>query len=322
MAVISDPAFATDADVSGTISVGSMRGSVDGTAKWRRDASATTTHLQVSGFDQVSDTIRIGDQAWARKSPGPWLVSPVEAGGLRPQLDAVIDVGVESHAGRSLHHLQPRGGSALSAADLGFETEGAKDPRFTLDAYATDDGAPAVLEITGAWQQVTTGGSLPVDLAITYTLRPPVATIEPPEDVWQTHVSKGFDYSMAMPAGWKVASSKTKDAYGFQGADYIYVAPQALQKGTKLAGFVKALKDAYEKQFGADPATDEPTTLGGLSAQRLTYRLTGDSGQEVTVSDYAAVHGGKGWEVFLVTSGGSEDVALFETFVVTFAFTD
>ena len=57
-------------------------------------------------------------------------------------------------------------------------------------------------------------------------------------------------------------------------------------------------------------------------ATRLVYQFTNDQGQDVTFVDDITVRDRTGWEVFLVTAGGAEDIPIFDQFVATFGFTD
>ena len=42
----------------------------------------------------------------------------------------------------------------------------------------------------------------------------------------------------------------------------------------------------------------------------------------MTFVDDVTVRGRTGWEVFLVTAGGAEDIPIFDAFAASFAFTD
>ena len=126
---------------------------------------------------------------------------------------------------------------------------------------------------------------------------------------------------MAHPADWTVEASATEDAYAIDGQPYVYVAAQAVDAGSTLESFADSLKAFYKDDFGA-PTSDVAASLGGQPADRLVFQFVNDQGQDVTLVDDVTVRGRTGWEVFLVTAGGASDIAVFDQFVATFAFTD
>ncbi len=325
LAAITDPGFEADMEISGTVTIAGTEGTITGFGTVSGAGSATSITLSIAGRDQINESIEIGDEGWARRAPGPWLVDPPSKSSMRAFLEAMtgaVDLGVVDLDGTSFHHLQPAGGNELTPEAAGFDVEGARDAAFTIDFYATDDGTPAIIALGGAWTQTADGQDVTVEVGAAYTLTPFTGLLEPPTDVWEFHASKAFDYRMAHPAEWTVKASKSQDTYGVGGQGYVYVAPQAVAKGTKLAGFVAALRKSYKRDFGVDPIIDEPTSLAGAAAHRLVYRFTNADDVEVTIADVVTVHAGKGWEVFLASSGGDEDVAFFEIFTATFEFTD
>jgi hypothetical protein len=321
---ITDPTFSASATVAGTLSIGGVEGTISGVAQFDGSASSSSTTLSIGGQEQVSESVKIGDQAWERQSPGPWLAKPASdrsIGSTLAGLTSAVDLGVETIEGQALHHLQPAGGGEISPEVLGFDVEGASDPVFTIDFYATDDGTPVIIAFGGAWTQTSDDGDLAIEMGFAYALGEPSGTVTAPTDVWEIHASKPFKYQMARPADWVVKPSKTQDVYTVGDQPYVYVVPQEVPAGMRLDGFTEAIKADYQSQFG-DPDEDVAATLGGEAAQRLIYRFTNEDDTAVTVADYLTVYQGQGWEVFIATGGGDEDVRFFETFVATFEFTD
>jgi hypothetical protein len=126
---------------------------------------------------------------------------------------------------------------------------------------------------------------------------------------------------MAHPAEWTVESAKTQDAYLLDGQPYVYVAPEPKAGSMTTAQFATALKKTYKAQFGA-PTSEADTRLGGQPAKRMIFEFKNESGQDVTLVDDVTVRDGTGWEVFVATTGGREDIPIFDQFVSTFRFTD
>ena len=327
--IVSAEEFSGKASMTGTVKSGTVEGEVTGTFVGDADDSSSTTTITVATFTQVTDKVSVDDKRWTRTSPGPWLEDPAKPAGASNKsladtlrgLGAVVDLGVKSQGGQQLHHLQPTGGNKLTAEEVGFDVNGATDGQFTLDFYADEDGTPVIMEITGSWTQERGGASIPTSVAIEYAFsdvgEPQV--ISAPDDVWVRYTSD-LGYTMAHPPDWTVDSKKNQDAYLLNDQGYVYVAVTPYKGST--AKFATELKASYKKPFKGDPESQAPTQLGGQPAVRLIYQYRNDEDQDVTIADDVISRDGIGWEVFLATAGGPEDIAVFDQFAATFQFTD
>jgi len=321
--------FSAAATISGTLTVGPLEGTIDGEAAFSGgDSSMTMSITAGTTFKQETETISIGDASWSRQAPGPWLENP-PASASKPSLgeflgalSSVTVVGIETRNGKQVHHLRMSSGSDVPCASIGFDSETAKDATCTMDFYATDTGTPAVLAVTGEWTQVSGGVEVPTKMTfdIAFSDVGKSQTITEPTDVWVRYTSANLPYSMAHPADWTVKSTKTEDTYLLNGQGYVYVGVTPFTGST--AKFVDALKASYKKPFGGDPVSQTATTLGGVPAVRLIYQFTNDAAQDVTVADDVVSRDGTGWEVYLATGGGPEDVGVFDQFVATFQFAE
>jgi hypothetical protein len=327
--IIAAPDFSARADIDGTVSFGTAAGQLTGDAIFAGPSSRLTMTIDLGGTTEQTESVSIGAKHWDRDSPGPWLAGPdvdPSQGSLSGMLETIAsaeDLGVVDKDGRQLHHLRPTGGGSISPAAIGFDLEGATDVAFTMDFFATDDGTPAIIGINGSWTQTEGDAAVPIDIDFEFALSE-VGTphaVSPPDDVWTVNRSKAFAYTMAHPPTWTVESSKTEDAYAIDGQPYVYVAPQKLAKSLSVSEFVASLQEFYQDDFGK-PTSQVATTVGGQPGVRLVYEFTNDQGQDVTFVDDITVRGRTGWEVFLVTAGGAEDIPIFDQFVATFAFTD
>jgi len=324
------PDFSATAVVTGQLMVGPVEGQITGDAVFSGPNSSVSLSITAGTFKQTTDSISVGTSSWSRKSPGPWLEDPTKPSGstdtsigdVLKSIISVEDLGIETRAARQLHHLRSSSGNAIPPAVFGVDTATAREAKFTLDFYATDDGTPAVMAIAGTWTQLSGGAEVPTrmtfDIAFDDIGEP--QTITPPDDVWVRYTSKNLDYTMAHPADWTVESTKEKDSYLLNGQGYVYVAVTPFKGST--AKFVTALEASYKTPFGGDPKSETPTNLGGVAAVRLIYEYTNEQAQGVTIADDIVSRDGSGWEVFLATGGGSEDIKVFDQFVATFAFTD
>ena len=327
--IIGAPDFSARADIAGTVSFGTTAGQLTGDAVFAGPSSSLTMEIDLGGTTQETASVTVGSKHWERDSPGPWLAGPdadPSQGSLTGMLEAIAsaeDLGVVAKDGRQLHHLRPTDGGSISPAAVGFDVEGATDVAFAMDFLATDDGTPAIIGIDGSWTQTEGDAAVPVAIDFEFALSE-VGTphsVSPPDDVWTVNRSKTFPYTMAHPATWTVESSKTEDAYAIDGQPYVYVAPQKLAKALAVDDFVASLQAFYQDDFGK-PTSQVATTLGGQPAVRMIYAFTNAQGQDVTFVDEVTVRGRTGWEVFLVTAGGADDIPIFDQFVATFAFTD
>lgn len=327
---IAMPDFSATAKITGSMTVGAIEGRITGDGVMDSGDSSSTMTIDLGTFKQETGTVRVGAKSWSRRSPGPWLEDPAKPAGSEGttitdfllSVASVEDLGLETRGGRQLHHLRSKAGQEIPCAALGFASDTAKDAECTLDLYATADGTPAIMAIAGGWKQVSGGVEVPATMTFELAfddIGEPQA-IEPPDDVWVRHTSTALGYTMARPADWTVEPAEDKDTYQVNGQPYIYVAVTPFKGST--AKFAAALKASYKEPFGGDPASETPTNLGGAAGVRLIYRYTTEQGQEMTLVDDAISRDGSGWEVFLVTDGGPEDIEVFDTFVATFAYVD
>jgi hypothetical protein len=327
---MNDPAFSATADISGTMSVGPIKGTITGDAVFSAGDSSMNMAIDLDVLKQTTSQIHVDDKRWSKKEPGPWLEDPKPApgsadtsiGSILRSLVKVTDLGVVTKNGASLHHLKFAGGDSVSGSMVGLDPASTKGAEFSLDFYAHPDGTPAVMSMAGSWTQVNGAAELPatMDMDIAFKDVGKPQTIKPPTDVWVVYTSKAKGYSMAHPADWKVTSTKSEDTYAIDGQGYVYVAPTAYKGST--AKFAADLKASYTKTFKGAPASESPKQLGGVPAIRLIYEFTNDAGQDVTVADDVVSRDGTGWEVYLATGGGQEDISIFDAFVSTFTFTE
>jgi hypothetical protein len=289
------------------------------------DSSDTVT-IKTSSTSEVTSSISVGPTTWSRQDPGPWLEDPTPA---KPKKDLddylraltkVVDLGIETQNGQRLHHLQAAAGNAIAPEFIGFASgTNGKDGAFTVDFYATNDGTPALVVLDGTWTYVNGDAEAPAsttyEVALTDVGKP--QAIAPPTDVWiRYHSTKG--YTMAHPANSNVSAAKDKDTFDLGARAHVYVAITAYKGST--TGFATALKVSYRKPFGGDPTSETQRTLGGQPAIRLAYQYRNAGGQVSYIIDDVTTRGGQGWEVFLLTTGGTDDVATFNQFAATFTF--
>ena len=325
--IITDPAFSGKATLTGTMTIGDIKGDLSGIYAGDADSSESTLTIKAGTFAQTQDKVGTGGKNWTRVTPGPWLEdlpkgtpSKSFAETLRG-VGAVVDLGVETHVGKQLHHLKPKAAGALTADQVGFDVGDATDAAFGMEFYATDDGTPASMILTGSWTQGTgtSAAKTTVEAEYVFTATGTPHTVAPPTDVWVRYTSKAHGYTMAHPADWTVKAAAFIDTYSVDGVPYVYVA-LGPYKGT-TASLVATLKKNYTKDLGVGPTSEAPTRLGGQPAVRLTFDAKNDAGADVNLIDDITTRSGTGWEVYLISQTDPQNVVIFDQFVSTFAFT-
>lgn len=316
--------------VAGTLTAGDGSGEVTGRFEFDGRDSRSERSVTVAGVTTATERIERLGEAWQRTLPGPWLaVDPPAAGRTLAEvlqsIDAVEDVGVESRDGRSLHRLRPR---ALTVPPAAVALDPAiTDPQISIEFLVEPDGTPVVMVVAASWTQAAAGTPVAhaMDLAYTFEEWGTGVAIRPPDDVWVVHTSEDLGYSMAYPDGWTVTRTNGQDAFGRDGAGFVYVAPQTLKSPLTTEQFRDAVVEASKAELGGAPEAVAPTRLGGQAAWRTTHHTKDASGTSILLVDYLTVRGSVGWEIYLVTLAGDteeRDLAFLEAFIASFAFTD
>src|SRR4051812_47029477 len=170
---ITDPKFSAKADISGTMSVGPIDGTISGKGAFGGRDSSMDLVIDLDVVKQSTSQITVGDKKWTKKDPGPWLLDPngatpsssLSVGKILQSLVDVSDLGVVTKNGRSLHHLKVAGADAVSGAMFGLDSSATKDADFSLELYADAAGVPAVMSMSGSWTQVGGDKELPATMA-------------------------------------------------------------------------------------------------------------------------------------------------------------
>ena len=313
---------------TGTAAIGEVEAALSGTLGLSGEDTTSTFTMDIGGAKQTQEGVRIGTQRWAREGGGPWVLDPEPADPAKTMsayltgLTSVEDKGVETKAGRELHHLVPPASSQPSPEVFGLPSS-VKDATITVDFWAEADGTPAIWTIAASWTQGDASSPMTLTMDVDLAGLGTALTISPPADAWTGFASKRFGYSMAYAPGWSVEEQEGVDTYLLEGTPYIYVSPQDLAAGYTLDRFHDDLVAYYEaNDLKATPVADEDYAIDGNPARVLTYRFTNTSGTAVFLVDAITVHDGTGWEIYLAQeqSGEEEARAFFDSMVSTFSF--
>ena len=329
LAIVGDDGLDGRIEMTGTMELGitaEISGSIDSADGNSRMEFTTTFGSNTTTVETVS----VDDVVYTRTTGGPWLLSDSTGGSsggtdfsdwLR-SLKSVEDLGVVTKNGQALHHLKPDK-PVPDTAFLGASADQAKNPSFTIEMYAEDDGTPALFTIEGTWTQPVNGQDINVEMAMdmTFTRLGAGATVRAPTDVWTSYDSP-LGYTMAHPEAFTVANRDGYDAY-LKGSDewfYVTLWPEA--KGLSADGYRDYVIESYTPDYGQPAIAPSQTVLAGEPGWAVAWQYTLENGDSIIVHDVLAMHADVGWEVTLVTFPEVEgdDLELLNMAIKTFSY--
>ena len=330
LAILTSPTFSAEMSLKGTVRVNGISYPISGTASVNGPDHVDSMTIGYTTAPQTSRSMTVGGVTYLDRS-GRWFEKPATAGpttgGLSAALKAilgVVDVGVTTRDGRPLHHLAPPAGTLIPVSALGI-ADGSAKGTVTIDFYATEAGTPVAMVIAASWAQTSGSISEPVDMQVEYEFSQigSQLVITAPSDVWTTHTSKSFGYTMAYPSDWEVKASKNKrrsDLY-LNADDTVVLAGSVTIGGTSLNTEVSHFVADEKQHFKATVSSNTPAKLGGLRARRVVYTEVYKGQREWDVAVFA-VRGNKLWILGYssFTKLTEDDLETFGTFVETFTF--
>jgi hypothetical protein len=175
----SDPNFQAEGPITGSMTArnGSiaLEMTLSGHARFKGGDSAMAMTMAVSGtasnlaigtIASSSETVAVGDWKYERTNGGPWHRSARDESGdaFEASLDragGLVDKGIESHYGRSLHRLEPRDTAAIPPDAIGLGAgQGYSDVKMTVTFWAEADGTPAGLVFDGTFETTSDGTTM------------------------------------------------------------------------------------------------------------------------------------------------------------------
>jgi hypothetical protein len=283
----------------------------------------TTQGTHVAGLTYKQDGYGPWLQSLAGSTAGP---APADLGSVLTQIGAVQDVGIETVAGRRLHHLRPPGGVSIPPSAMGITDPKVVDPQATLELYAEDDGTLPAMTMTMTWIQATgatttVAARMVMDFAFSNVGG--VVTVTAPADVWQVFKSKRLPYTMAYPGDW--ATPPESDGDFFRTADdsaEVWIYASTVSKTMTQREWALDLATAVSRNLGLRSDGGFGVDVGGVTTSAAEYH--GKIDQQATFFMVVPVlHGGKGYEIQWYSTPGYEtiDIAKFKTFLASFGFT-
>ena len=322
-------------DLSGTVTVGDIEGTVSGRVDVVGSDVHSLTVIEIPGAPiQENEFLRVDGVTYGRSENGNWVELDTDGSPATrdPITAALADaaalevVGTEEHDGETLHRIESTSGADISPADLGITSSDITEFEAEVAFLAEDDGTLAGIIFVAAWLQGTQGEPIPAEMELTFLAADRVATIEAPEEVWMRYESAEFGYRMDHPADWDVVHQPAEGE--FSPFD-LYLGPVDAEiqvyhypdTGGALSNeWFRASADLLTER-GVNPELAETMTLSnGLEVQIFTGTSTEEAG--TFFFQQAVIFGGaQAWDLDWYSELGSEaeDQDLFVDFVLSVA---
>lgn len=282
LAIFTNPRFAANATITGTIEVGAVSYPVSGAYDIRGTDNRQSLTVAIPNASQVTESVTTAGITYVQKG-SLWYVKPAAttpatgnaslASAMRSIL-AVTDVGIETRKGQDLHHLQPP-----STAVIPVSAFGASDPtgdgKVTIDFYVRDDGTPVVMSLALTWTQVSGATRTPAAMALDFEFSNVGGSIviSAPKQVWKTFTSKRYGYSIAYPDDWEVTPSKKKDKVDlfFSAEDTGVAVVRYPTRGITLNEIVSGYRSYLKKESKAKVVSNMAVTVDSVKARQLEW---------------------------------------------------
>jgi hypothetical protein len=300
------------------------------TGRGELTTDASRFEVGVESREGRYETVEISVQEgrFTSHNGGPFLRAQPVADGDDMSLAAflrgigrLVPAGTETRDGRLLHRLLPAAGTVIPPSALGLTGPGLKDFRADLEIYADADGTPVELAFDARWREPPGTGDQPSRLRVSYHLNhlDEPLTVRRPAEVWITHVSKRWHYTVAYPEEWEIDEMDDGDSFlGPDGSEvFIWTAADAGSLNTWVTDSILF----YQDEFGQRPESNEPVTIAGQDARLLSYHA--DIEESPTfVMDALVVHEGRGYDLEWYSVPGNEaaDRQTFQEMLSTFGF--
>ena len=274
--------FTAKVKIEGQMTVGSTTYGCTGSGEIDGPDSHQVLTVAGAGVSDRSETLTVAGAKYVKR--GELWFDETEASqaagrgsfgsALRSALD-VVDAGVETRNGRSLHHLTQRTKTPIPVTAIGIDDpEG--DGTLTIDFYVDEDGTPVIMAMVAEWTAVNGSSPTPTRMSIDFSFADVggKVVIEPPDQAWSTFTSKRFGYTVAYPADWETEQSAgKKDPDALLSADlaavYVYRYPrQGYTLNASTSSYIDALKHGKTK---GKITSNTATTVGGVRARRLEW---------------------------------------------------
>jgi hypothetical protein len=327
VAVVTDPAFAATADVTGTRTIGGTTTTTTGTlalsgSSWHLVRTATTGKAR-----STVEASSIGGTGYV-KAGAEWFEASDAAGsGLVAAVlgtsGPIVDAGTETVDGAILHRLAIDAPDALAPA-LGLAAAGTSRVAGTVDVWVQDDGTPVRARLAATWSQKVSGkatkGSSVLDLAFSGVGQ--AVAIAQPAETWAWFTSKRYGYRLGHPSDWEAVPGPK----GF--LDSIYSTGDATVYANRFKSYGFGLA-RVNKELRADPSgftgfkkvkilSGAAARLGALPARRVVITGTYKSKRYWWIVYFAVKGPWVHWVEYRTTAAPTpDDLAMAARFAAT-----
>lgn len=338
-AIVESPAFSVEAVITGTIAVGQGEGTIAGSLTSGASANHLVMEITLPGqTSQVTETILVGGRTYDREGD-LWFEGGAQSGNdafltALGDLDSLREAGPVVRHGEQLHRLVTGRGADLDAASLGFTDASVTGFEADVEFFAADDGTPAGLALSAAWEQDVNGTPMDATMTLDYTFtsvgRP--VDIAAPEEVWVRFTSDEFGYRMAYPATWDFVHVP---AEGEAAATDAFLAPTMtgpvptevdiyhypdLEAGIPPNAWFRESVVVLEERWGTALETSDAIEVNGIDARLFTLHGTDGDGNAAYFQEVALFAGTAAWDIDWYSAPGTEaaDRELLLTMLSTF----
>jgi len=335
---LSSPGFEARSDVSGTITLGAVEGTIEGEYLFSRGDYSSSLLLEIAGVSQQQNELSVDGERFTSSDDGPWVRQDAQpdAGAQEETLTEVLagiqsleDAGEIEKFGRTLRQLVAADPVDLDASSLGLTDPSISDVAGAMEFYAEGDGTPAGFSIQVTWSQaVQSGTSVEAEMVLDFEFTDLDGPIEiaRPEFVWIRFTEADAGFTVAYPEDWTFEQAfATALVTAPDGSGYFvvaYVTP--LPEYRSQTGFAEDSMAQF-LALGATVVSTEPYQVGSDAGVLVAYRDAFDDPNSY-VLNLPLYHGGLGFDVQIaaIAAPGNEQLVrnAFDTFMSTFAFTD
>lgn len=317
---IIDPQFEGAGQISGTMTIGNLEGSISGTMQMDGKDSTSEMTIDIPNvLNSTTATIKHDGNEYTSTDGGPWFQAenPAADSGLAATIGVAAmtarDSGIVTIQGQQLHHMVPGNAGTITAADLGMTDPSMADAKGTLDFYARDDGSLAVMSVGLEWTVDSGGTPIPSAMTLDFAFdENPTVSIAPPDEIWAKYTSKQHAYTIGYPADWQLIEAKSDDEADVFGYDSTQFAIGLRERQPKAASDrLDAYVRAFLKATPNKPEVNEATSAAGEDAWRIAYHDT-VNGEELYFVFTLLIEGRNGYQVAFVGPKGYEsDIVAF-----------
>jgi len=338
-AIVGSPAFAVEAEITGSIEIGQGEGTIGGSMTSGANANHLVLEITMPGqTSQVTETILVGGKTYDREGD-LWFEGSAQSSNdaftsALGDLGSLRVAGTVERDGDQLNRLVTAGSASLDAASLGFTDPSVSEFEARVEFFATDEGTPAGLILSAAWEQDVNGERMGATMTLDYTFtsigRP--VDIAAPEEVWVKFTSEDFGYRMAYPSTWDFLHIA---ADGENPATDAFLAPTTigpvvkeinvyhypdLEAGIVPNAWFRESGLLLEEAWGTSLETSEAIEVNGIAAQLFTLHGTSFDGHATYFQEVALFDGSVAWDIDWYSGPGTEmaDRELLLTMLSTF----